>query len=592
MKKPLIIISVTLFVVLAGLISAPFFIDINDYKDQITSLVKEKTGADVKIKGKISFNILPDIALNINDIQILSPIEGDGDLISVSELVLNLQLIPLFSREIEVDSFKLVKPVVSLHSNKEGKSNWILPNLSDKQAEAAGGFFEPEGNIADQPVKNMLRFQSIKIIDGKFSFIDDKTGQKIKISAINLSTSLGAYSNKFDMSAKFDMFEDSKKGKLSLKGKYYLGEQQYGLQDVHINMDGIGGESNIDIDLSSDVSDLKAAFFIEAIDLNNYVLSGTAAQKHKSVLDPTNSLDTKTEDFSWSSEKIDFSPLDKFNAHFNLQSKGITYQDISLGEMLMSAYLRNGKLTLNLKKAELYGGIAQSDLVIDNILIQPSFEQSLRVKNLNLSQMPKAISKDSHLSGILTGEMLLTAAGKSQREIVENLNGKAGFSVSEGSLNGIDLFSMINNVTSSLNINKNISNSTRFDQISGDIKIENGILSNDNFTLKSDVLNFAGEGTVDLPNLSVNYRLTPKFSQDFANAEKAGPKVPVIISGNLLHPVFRLEVKAIVEDLINNPENSKNLAKQLKNDFRDIKKDITKEFNKDMIKDLKGIFNQ
>ena len=100
---------------------------------------------------------------------------------------------------------------------------------------------------------------------------------------------------------------------------------------------------------------------------------------------------------------------------------------------------------------------------------------------------------------------------------------------------------------------------------------------NENLVLKSDIINFAGRGEIDLPKQNIAYKLIPKYSQDFESNEEQKLSIPILISGHLFKPTIRLEVKSIVQDLLNNPEGGKNLVNQLKRDFKDIKSNLGSE---------------
>ena len=627
MKKILISVAALFLILLVAIISIPFVVDVNDYKDQITTLAKEQTGVDIKIKGDINLVILPDVGLKIEKVSIPSSIEKNSNFLSLSSLVLKLKLIPLLNKKIEVESFKLISPVVNLHKDTKGNSNWnFISNIGSRAVNATD---EPLENYYEEPsleenvsnnnedkgfvnnndtdidntddyhssdasntsIHEMLRLKNLEIIEGKLKFLNETTGQEIEISKINLKTSLESYMNNFDLSARLDIFKNKSKGNISLKGKYYLGDDQYGFEKVSILLDEISGQSHLEIDLSYDIPDLKLAFYFEPINLNNYeLLDKTLGNKiSQSNIKPKEEKSRLSDNVKWGEENIDFGLLSDINYHFNLKSKGITYNDLELGETYLSSYLKNRQVTLDLKKLEIYDGTLSGKAVIDGSTKKPLFENKLNFKNIDLSEIPSRFNNIDKIDGVINGSVDLKSSGNSELEIVKNLNGKSNFIVSEGAIEGVNLFAILNNVKSLKILQRNSSSTkTRFEEVSANLKINNGIILNDDLVLKSDILNFAGEGNIDLPNLLLEYRLTPKFSQDFED-EKASPNLPIAVRGSIFDPSFRVEVKDIVQDLIKNPDNAKNIVDRFEQDFKSIKKSFEKDLDNNVINEIKNL---
>jgi uncharacterized protein involved in outer membrane biogenesis len=140
MKKPLIITSVVAVVIIAILLSVPFFTDVNKYKGAVLTLVKEKSGKDVNVAGDISFRVFPDIALTLNKISVTSQFKEEGNLVTADKFILRIKLLPLLQKNIEISSFKLVNPVFNLHVKEDGSKNW-------ENAEVAADDATPGENV-------------------------------------------------------------------------------------------------------------------------------------------------------------------------------------------------------------------------------------------------------------------------------------------------------------------------------------------------------------------------------------------------------------------------------------------------------------
>jgi len=70
MGKLLKIVSGLVLLIVVAAIVAPMVIDPNDYREQIQTVVKEKTGRDLAINGDLSLSVFPWIGIGINDVSL------------------------------------------------------------------------------------------------------------------------------------------------------------------------------------------------------------------------------------------------------------------------------------------------------------------------------------------------------------------------------------------------------------------------------------------------------------------------------------------------------------------------------------------
>ena len=67
MGKLIKIIVGLLLLIVVAVVVAPLVIDPNDYREQIQSAVKNKTGRDLLINGDLSLSVFPWIGVGVND---------------------------------------------------------------------------------------------------------------------------------------------------------------------------------------------------------------------------------------------------------------------------------------------------------------------------------------------------------------------------------------------------------------------------------------------------------------------------------------------------------------------------------------------
>jgi len=70
MKKTLKIIGAIVVLLIALLVVIPFFIDLNDYKPQISDAVYEATGRELDIQGDIDLSLFPWVGMELGAVQL------------------------------------------------------------------------------------------------------------------------------------------------------------------------------------------------------------------------------------------------------------------------------------------------------------------------------------------------------------------------------------------------------------------------------------------------------------------------------------------------------------------------------------------
>jgi len=69
-KLSLKILAAVLFIFLLIVILVPVFVDVNHYKSEISTLVKEQSGLKLEIKGDITLSIITGIKFSVDDVSL------------------------------------------------------------------------------------------------------------------------------------------------------------------------------------------------------------------------------------------------------------------------------------------------------------------------------------------------------------------------------------------------------------------------------------------------------------------------------------------------------------------------------------------
>ncbi len=113
MKKFLKVFAIVLIVLLSGIAALFYFIDPNQYKGYLVQQIEQKTGYKLLINGDLNWHILPKLSVLANNVVIIAP-GASTPIVSTENMQLDVELIPLFSKKLQVEQVILNTAQVKL----------------------------------------------------------------------------------------------------------------------------------------------------------------------------------------------------------------------------------------------------------------------------------------------------------------------------------------------------------------------------------------------------------------------------------------------------------------------------------------------
>ncbi|MCO5097074.1 MAG: AsmA family protein [Rhodocyclaceae bacterium] len=220
---------VALLAAVAAFILATF--DANKWKGEIAQLVKEKKERSLKIEGDLSLSLFPAIGVRLGKAT-LSEHKSEQVFAAVDNARISLQLLPLLSKQVVVDTVALEGVKARVVRFKDGRLN--IDDLLAKDDKEPPARFDIAG---------------VKFVNGELAWRDEKAGQDLILSSLNLETGrlANAASDKFDLSATLV----STKPHLALALKA-AGEYRYDLDRKSY------GGAKLDVRLTGDLAEMKS----------------------------------------------------------------------------------------------------------------------------------------------------------------------------------------------------------------------------------------------------------------------------------------------------------------------------------------------
>ena len=125
MRKAAIVFGIFLVLVLAGLILAPHFVDLDRFRGPIAAQLAKRTRLPVELAGPIRLVLLPTPALTARDVRVANP-PGAAvpSMVRLRALEVKAALLPLLAGRVELRSAVLVDPEFDVEKLPDGSLNW------------------------------------------------------------------------------------------------------------------------------------------------------------------------------------------------------------------------------------------------------------------------------------------------------------------------------------------------------------------------------------------------------------------------------------------------------------------------------------
>lgn len=251
--------------------------------------------------------------------------------------------------------------------------------------------------------------------------------------------------------------------------------------------------------------------------------------------------------------------LRTLNARGELRVGQAIFSGMTFTKLRLGVNARDGRVRFNPSEASMYGGQYRGDIGIDATGKVAAISLDEHVSAVNFAPLFKDLFKSERFSGKGNANIKLTGAGRTTDDVMRTLGGTLDFKVADGALEGADLLYEIRRARAVLKQQAIPERSgparTAFSAMQGTAAMQNGVLSNNDLNIATSLLKVTGQGTVDVPRSTLDYRLVaavlkvpregadPSQLQDMVDAE-----IPVKVTGSLSDPKVRPDVEGYLKD--------------------------------------------
>ena len=568
MKKTLKILAIVfggllaLLIVLAVALTLLF--DPNDYKRDIIKLVKDKTGRELTIEGKLGWSLFPWIGIETGKLELSNaPGFGKEPFARINAAGAKVKLLPLLRKRVIVDTVFLDGLKLNLAKNAAGKTNWddlVTPSKTEAAAEKTVPGKEPGiGGIS---------VNKIEIRKADVTWKDQASNTQYAMRNLNLQTGKIVVGEAVDVRLAFDIESGQPpvRKHLDLKSQIKLDLKTQSLEITNLAL-GFD-ESRLTGTLAMKNFE-KPAYRIDLaldqIDLDRYMPAPPPAAPGAKT--PAAAPAPPVE--------IPLSMLRSLDVQGKLRIQKLKAMNLHSSDVVIQVAANNGLITLGPNQAKLYNGKYAGKTSLDVRGKTPLLAVDESVSAVELAPMLKDALRFDKFTGIADLSAKVTAQGLDAGQIMETLNGTAAFSVQKGAVKGMDLKKMIDAIKTAQRDNllqkltelkPQAADETPFSQLSGTAQIKNGIVQNNDLKVQSpDLVNVSGAGSADLPKATLDYRVTVG-------------QYPVVISGPFTNLKFRVDTSALIKGKVE--EKKTEIKEKAKEELKQKYKDKLKFFKK------------
>ncbi|GEM_PF-5812494 len=607
-RKFFTFIGSVLLILLLAVIVLPFLIPVENYREDILKLVQDKTGREVAIEGKIDLTLLPNIALEVNDITIGNP-EGfvSSHFAKIGTLQLKMALWPLLSKQVEVNHIALDDSEIYLEEAVGGKKNWefdtakIMKTSSQSVKESSKTDFK-------------MNVDSIFIENTKLHYI--KPGQKFSTEKLNVDyknnkalvdlvlkhagTNYSINVNTPDTKSLFDSNQTPMK--LKIRSPLIRADFEGKLAGVNLSsgqfdakLDGVFGGSFTGIGkmnsrkFSADLKKAKMGLLslettVGVSATGDMVVSYDGKKPHvtttlaipKVNLDKLTKKSKKKASFSlvtpayaaegWSRDAVDFSSLYVVNADAKVSIDTLISSGYTLSGFTSNFKLNGGKLNISRFSAGLLGGKISGNGTLN---AKGSWNKSVKLANIPFEKLAANYMDNVALTGMTNGSISLRSNGKSMHDWMHRLSGGGNFTIGNGEIKGFSLpklFRQIIGLNAPKTVAAQVGEKTNLSSIKTAFSVDKGVIRLREGTLKGDRLKADASGTISLAGQSLNLllkpELLPKIEVKEGEAAPSGLMVPVMVKGSFDNIKVTPDYGSTIGNILKDP---KNIEKKLKN---------------------------
>ncbi|MGD9510312.1 MAG: AsmA-like C-terminal region-containing protein [Geminicoccaceae bacterium] len=349
-------------------------------------------------------------------------------------------------------------------------------------------------------------------------------------------------------------------GSATLQGQVDLGAGRVALSGLQLQADQLSASGEVAADLTEPPK-VTGDLTLGRLDLSPYMGSGQPAEA------PAAGTEGKPA-AGWPDTPIDLPLPLPVDVDVKLRGEGVKAGRIEIGAFATRLLADRQHAAVTIDQLQAYGGGLKGSLSAQ-AATPPAYAVDLDASDISVLAASAAFTGLQRIDGKGSARATLATSGGNVRDLVGALRGDGSVTVKDGAVLGINIASMLRQVMT-LGLDRSAAEQQRTDfaEAGASFKIENGILRTQDLHLSAPVLRLDGAGAVDLPQQTIDMRITPKLASTLQGQAATGEPtfaagIPFLVQGPYTSPSVRFDLNGTLTSAISGPEDVARLAADL-----------------------------
>lgn len=596
-------VAVVFVIAIAGVFIATF--DANQYKQDLSDLVRDSTGRDLQFYGDVGLTFYPTLGMKLGALS-LSNAAGFGSepMVKVNKVSISVDVASIIAFSPEIDELILDGLEISLKKNSKGITNWDDLTKTEvaqsSNADSASSSAEPVSSTSsssDEPMKISGAFGGLNITNAQLTWVDAQAGAEYKVRNLTIKTGRITPDAPFDLEMQVALeSKDEIKADIDLAAQiqYLFDQGQLNLSTLTLNIAAVGEQlplGKIKVGIASEsialnpqkrsvsvkglvltlddnkitgdvnVSDYAQPalnFKLASDNLDIDALLGTPAVQPAA---PEPETKVELEVVAAAEEDILISlPMEllrTLRVDGELAVKQLKIQNLFMRDIDFGISANKGVVNLDPIKMNLYDGSFSGQVRLDARADLPKYSVTKNLQGVQIGKLLTDFMGEDRISGALNANVSVITQGEWLSALKKNSNGDVKLAFKDGGLNGFNIRYSIEKVKAKLKGDSPppVENrKTDFSSLDLSGLIKNGVFISNDLSLKAPVMRVSGEGQADLNTNTVNYLVNAKLvgtikGQDGGTGDElSGLLIPVRIDGPFSSPKIDVQLDEMLKN--------------------------------------------
>jgi AsmA protein len=584
-------VAVIFVVAIAGVFIATF--DANQYKQDLSELVRESTGRDLQFYGDVGLTFYPALGMELGALSLSNAVGfGSEPMVKVNKVSISVDVASIIAFSPEIDELILDGLKINLQKNGKGITNWDdLTTAESAQSSGTGSV----SSTSSEPIKISGAFGGLNITNAQLSWVDAQAGAEYQVQNLSIKTGRITQNVPFDLQMQMTLeSKDEIKADIDLAAQiqYLFDQGQLNLSDLVLTISAVGEPlplGKIQVGIASESISLnpqKRSVFLKGliltlddnkitgdITVNDYAqpalnfklvsdnldidaLLGTPPIQAGSapVTEAESGVTDSVEDDVQISLPMDL--LRTIRVDGELAVKQLKIQNLFLRDIDFGISANAGVVNLDPIKMNLYDGSFSGQVRLDARADVPKYRMNKNLQGVQIGKLLTDFMGEDRISGALNANVSVITEGEWLSALKKNSNGDVKLAFKDGALNGFNIRYSIDKAKAKLKGDPAPSaqdRKTDFSSLELSGLIKNGVFISNDLNLQTPFMRVGGEGQADLNNNTVNYLVNAKLvgttkGQDGATADDlSGLLIPVRIDGPFADPKIDVQLDEMLK---------------------------------------------